>query len=67
MELTIGLFVIALGVWVLFMAGRILQKAGFSPKLAVLLLIPLVNIALIWVFAFTKWPNLKPGVQQDLK
>ena len=35
---------------------RILNKAGFHGALAFLSLIPLVNIVLLWVFAFVKWP-----------
>ncbi len=41
-------------------AWRIAQKAGFPGPLAFLMLIPLVNIIMIWVFAFVKWPNQKP-------
>jgi hypothetical protein len=35
---------------------KILQRAGFSGWWALALLIPLVNIAALWVFAFTRWP-----------
>ncbi len=61
------LLIIALTVFVLYLAGRILEKAGFSWKMAVVLLIPVVNIVMLWAFAFTKWPNLKDDVEQDLK
>ena len=37
-------------------AWRIASKAGFSGALSLLLLIPLVNIVLIWIFAFIRWP-----------
>lgn len=40
-------------------AWRITQKAGFPGPLALLMLIPLVNIIMVWVFAFVKWPNQK--------
>jgi len=40
---------------------RIASKAGFSGALSLLLLIPLVNIIMIWVFAFMKWPNQQEG------
>lgn len=67
MELVITFLLVAgLAVYVFWLAGKILQKAGLSPKLAILLIVPVVNIFLIWVFAFTKWPNLKNDVQQDL-
>ena len=32
------------------------KKAGFSKWWALLMVIPLVNIILVWVFAFAKWP-----------
>ena len=37
-------------------AWRIAKKAGYSGALSLLLLIPLVNIVVIWIFAFAKWP-----------
>lgn len=38
---------------------QIFRKAGYSPWLALLLFIPLVNIILIWWFAFSAWPILR--------
>jgi hypothetical protein len=35
---------------------RIVSKAGFPGALSLLSVIPIVNIILLWVFAFTKWP-----------
>lgn len=35
---------------------RIFKKAGYTGALSLLALIPLVNIILLWVFAFSKWP-----------
>lgn len=49
----IGLALIAFFLWV---CGRIARKAGFSGWWSLLMLVPLVNIAMIWVFAFVKWP-----------
>ena len=37
-------------------AWRIATKAGYPGALSLLTLIPLVNIIVIWVFAFVKWP-----------
>ncbi|HIG64177.1 MAG TPA: hypothetical protein EYQ43_01020 [Methyloprofundus sp.] len=46
----------------LWLGGRIVEKAGY-PKLFILcLLIPFLNIVIIWFFAFSKWPNLKPDI-----
>ncbi len=35
---------------------RIVSKAGFPGAFALLAIIPLLNIVLLWVFAFIKWP-----------
>lgn len=34
----------------------ILKKAGFSKWWSICILIPIVNLLLIWVFAFIEWP-----------
>ena len=41
------------------MTVQILRKAGYSGWWSLLTLVPLVNIAMIWVFAFSDWPALK--------
>jgi predicted PurR-regulated permease PerM len=38
---------------------RIFQKAGHSGWWAILMLIPIVNIIVLWVFAFSRWPALE--------
>jgi len=35
---------------------RICERAGLSPWLSLLLLIPLVNILFVYYVAFTEWP-----------
>lgn len=63
------LFYIILPVFVLFclwLAYRILQKAGLDGRWALVLLVPVVNVIMIWVFAFSHWPNLPSNVDQDL-
>ena len=37
----------------------ILNKAGYFRWWALLFLIPLVNIIMIWIFAFARWPAFK--------
>ena len=37
--------------------GQILKKAGYSRFWALLLLIPGINVLLIWVFSFLNWPS----------
>jgi hypothetical protein len=43
----------------IFPVVKILQKAGYSGWWCALLVIPLVNIVMLWVFAFARWPNLR--------
>jgi uncharacterized membrane protein YhaH (DUF805 family) len=52
LPLTIVLFL-------LWMTVRILRKAGYSGWWSLLTLIPIVNIVMIWVFAFSDWPALR--------
>lgn len=54
------------GAFCLWMGYRILEKAGLNGAWTLVLLVPVVNIIMIWVFAFCHWPNLNPGAKQDL-
>ncbi len=38
---------------------RIFGKAGFSPALSLLMLVPLVNIVMLYYLAFAEWPIQK--------
>ena len=38
---------------------KIFSKAGFSPALSLLMVIPFVNIIMLYYFAFSEWPALK--------
>ena len=38
---------------------KILHKAGYSGWWAILWFIPIVNIVVIWIFAFAQWPALR--------
>jgi hypothetical protein len=37
---------------------HIYKKAGFSPWLSILMLVPLVNVVLLYFLAFARWPAL---------
>ena len=37
--------------------AQILRRVGMSPWLALLYLVPLVNLVFLWVFAFMRWPR----------
>lgn len=59
MELISILFGLAVFVFYMYMAWKVVAKAGYSGAWSLTLLIPLVNIAMIYIFAFSKWPVLK--------
>ncbi len=40
---------------------RIFKRAGFAAALSLLMLVPFVNVALLYWFAFADWPRLKEG------
>lgn len=37
--------------------GKVLSKAGRSPIWCVFAIVPVLNIILLWVFAFSSWPS----------
>lgn len=42
-------------------AWRILQRSGHSGAWALLMLVPVLGFVVLWVLAFSKWPNDKDG------
>ena len=52
----VGLGVMALALW---MTVRVLHKVGRSGWWCLLLFVPVVNIVMVWVFAFARWPALE--------
>ena len=48
-------------VFLLIPYWRIFKKAGFSPALSFLMILPLVNVVMIYYLAFAEWPSLKQG------
>lgn len=63
------LYLVLLPAYILFclwLGYRIIQKAGYDGRWTLILLIPVLNLIMIWVFAFSHWPNLKDDVEQDL-
>ncbi|VVE52881.1 membrane protein [Pandoraea aquatica] len=43
----------------LYPYARIIRRAGFSPWWVLVAFVPLLNIIMIWVFAFIQWPSLE--------
>jgi hypothetical protein len=46
-----------LGAFVVVPFWKIFDKAGFPPALSLLMVIPVVNVILVYYLAFTKWPR----------
>lgn len=45
-------------------AVKILQKAGYSGWWVIASFIPMVNVVMFWVFAFTRWPVEERGASR---
>ncbi len=55
----INLWQLAFLIILLLLASSILKKAGFSRWWSLCLFLPVVNILMIWTFAFIAWPAEK--------
>jgi uncharacterized membrane protein YhaH (DUF805 family) len=58
------LFVIGFGFIILYFAAiiRILQKAGYSGWWCLIVFVPVMNVIMFYVFAFSTWPVLRGQV-----
>ncbi len=56
-QLIIFLIIIAIPTVLIF--SRVVKKAGFSGWWSVVLIVPLLNLIMVWVFAFMEWPAEK--------
>lgn len=51
-----AIFVIVAIIFGLIINWRIASKAGYAGALSLLMLVPLVNLVIVILFAFTEWP-----------
>jgi uncharacterized membrane protein YhaH (DUF805 family) len=58
MSLGYWIVVIAVVIAVLYPYVRILRRTGYSAWWVVAMFIPIVNMIMLWVFAFAKWPGV---------
>jgi len=58
-ELVLGEWLILLGAGAIVVVpfSCIFQKAGFPRTLSLLMLIPIVNVAMLFLLAFKEWPT----------
>ncbi|MCA6215539.1 hypothetical protein KGA65_03175 [Ideonella sp. B7] len=53
-----GLIGLIIGIVLLVVpAWKIVEKAGYPGPLALLVLVPVVNVVALWLFAFSAWPR----------
>jgi uncharacterized membrane protein YhaH (DUF805 family) len=52
-------------VLVIWMTVRVFRKAGRSGWWCLLVLVPGVNIIMMWVFAFMRWPSVPVESAKD--
>jgi hypothetical protein len=45
---------------------RILRRLGLNEWLAVIVLIPILNLAGLWALAFSEWPAMRPPSPREL-
>jgi hypothetical protein len=46
-----------------YVYGPVAAKAGFSKWWSLLMIVPVVNVLLVWVFAYIQWPvNGRPSL-----
>lgn len=43
-------------------SARICARAGFSPWIGLLAVVPIANVVLLWFVAFARWPAVTAGV-----
>ena len=53
-------------VFVLVPYWRIFKRAGFSPVLSLLMIVPIANIIMLYYLAFSEWPSLKEGQKSNI-
>lgn len=60
--------IVPLVIWIVFLVislmvfGPVVKKAGYSKWWSLLMSIPILNLVMIWIFAFVDWPNMKKSI-----
>lgn len=52
------LFVVVIFIAMLYPYVRIIRRAGYSGWWTLAVFVPILNVVMLWVFAFAKWPAL---------
>ena len=62
-ELAVILAIVSTSLVVIWPAGRICRRAGFSSWLGLLTIVPIANVVLLWFVALADWPVTKSSRQ----
>ena len=57
--LTVFLFIAAGALLVFWPTIRILKRLGLTPWMSVLIIIPVGNLLLLWIVAYSDWKNVQ--------
>jgi uncharacterized membrane protein YhaH (DUF805 family) len=57
------LWMLVIAILVVVPVWRICQRAGHPGWLALLMLVPMINLALLYFLAFAEWPATKAGAK----
>jgi hypothetical protein len=60
-EFVVVLLISTMALAIIWPAGRVCRRAGFSSWLGVLSVIPIANVLLLWFVALAKWPSASQG------
>ncbi|MDX1755504.1 MAG: hypothetical protein R3175_05520 [Marinobacter sp.] len=60
-----GLWLLAFAIVVVIPVWRICQRTGFPGWISILVLIPLLNLALLYFIAFADWPSNTAGSSDE--
>jgi hypothetical protein len=58
--IAVSLVALSMTVVLIWPAARICRRTGHSPWLGILIVIPLINVALLWFIALSRWPTVLP-------
>ncbi|MDX1801033.1 MAG: hypothetical protein R3303_08910 [Marinobacter sp.] len=59
------LWILVIAVVMVIPAWRICQRIGYPGVMGILILIPVLNLALLYFIAFADWPVDKKGAQDE--
>ncbi len=60
-------FIVAFIVLIAIIWWQIFKKAGYHPAMGLLMIVPIVNIVMIFILAFARWPIYEKLSQSAVK